>query len=103
MVDVVVEPDDSCESIAERLYGHPRYYFVVAAHLPGMRGVLRLACDRALSPGTTLRLPRRATEGSDGPDATVSAVRRRVRSRPPDGEDWRSARVGGSERFAMPV
>jgi hypothetical protein len=95
MVEYTVREGETCEEIALRLYGHRRHYITVAEHLGGVDSVLRSACDGALSPGRVIRLPRRARPESGGPDAKVTAVRRRVRSRAPGEQpDWAPAKVG---------
>jgi len=94
MIEVRLREGDTCEIVAERLYGHRRYYFVVAEHLPGLDSIIRTACDRALMPGEVVRLPRRAVPEGSGADARVTSVKRHVRSRATRDEAWRQARVG---------
>lgn len=89
----IVQQGDTCESIAARLYGDGRYYFIVLDALGSATGVLRTSCDRALRPGQALVLPTRIPPDRRASDARLTAVIRDVRSRPP-GSSWRAAHQG---------
>lgn len=91
---ITVRQGDTCSSIAQRLYGDERFYFIISDHLSGVESVLRQRCDDRLRPGLTLRLPRRIPDSRRPPDAEVTAVVRRVRSRSPSAEQWDPAQPG---------
>ncbi len=93
MVEHTVRPGETCEDIAQQLYGDGRFYYIVLDALGPLPDILRTTCDRALTPGEVLRLPRRIPAERRPPDARVTAVVRDVRSRAP-GTAWREAHQG---------
>ncbi|MFK7991645.1 MAG: FecR domain-containing protein [Sandaracinaceae bacterium] len=87
MRDYTVREGDSCGAIAQRVYGNSRRYDLIHQHNPELG-----AMPHRLEAGTQLRLP--VVETNNGADATVTSVRRRVGSQPPQASDWGRARVG---------
>lgn len=83
--EYVVQPGDTCTSIAARFFGSAREYERIHALNPGL-GPL----PHDLAPGSRLVLPRGAT----GPEARLTAVERDVRARAPGNGDWNRARIG---------
>jgi hypothetical protein len=92
-VEYTVQAGDTCESIAQRIYGERRFSNVVHDYNPRATRD-RAECDAALQPGTTLRLPREAPVGGEAPDAEVTGIKRDVRSRPPGRDEWADAHLG---------
>lgn len=93
IVEMTVRAGDTCEAIAERLYGSRHFYYVIHDYNRSATGD-RSQCDASLQPGATLRLPVQAPREAEDPDAEVSAVLRQVTSRPPDSTTWGSAHPG---------
>lgn len=89
-----VREGDSCEAIAEQIYGQGRYYYIIVEYNPGPSNILRTSCDNFLEPGMSLRLPRRIPQSRREPDARIAAVVRKVRSRPPTTDGWSKAQPG---------
>ena len=87
VVEYTVREGDTCASIARRFYGDARAYDRIHDHNPGMG-----APPHRLEAGTVLRLPPATL--ARGPDAHVTAVRRRVSARGPRAESWAAARAG---------
>lgn len=81
LVPYVVEPGESCWSIARKLFGDPARYDIL--HRYNDLGPM----PHLLAPGQVLMVP---AEGTD-PDARVGAPYRDVRARPPDSVDWAPA------------
>lgn len=93
-VDYVIQDGDTCEAIAERLYGDARFYYVILESNNLAPSVIRSVCDRSLRPGNILRLPRRIPASRRPADARVSSVLRKVRSRSPSAPSWNKALPG---------
>jgi hypothetical protein len=83
--EYVIQPGDTCTSIAARFFGSAREYERLHALNPGL-GPL----PHVLVPGSRLVLPREAS----GPEARLTAVERDVRARAPGNGDWNRARIG---------
>jgi hypothetical protein len=84
--EYVVEPGDSCWSIAERVLGAGEQYEIIHKH--NNLGPL----PHVLEPGTRLRLPGKEVR----PDAEVNWTRKDVQTKAPRAVDWRSASAGMS-------
>lgn len=82
-MELVVRPGDTCELIAERLYGEPSQYVRIHEHNPSLGPT-----PHHLAPGTVLRVP------VPEPLARLSAVHRRVERRHPDAATFEAARAG---------
>ena len=72
-MELVVRPGDTCELIAERLYGAPSQYVRIHEHNPSLGPT-----PHHLAPGTVLRVP------VPEPLARLSAVHRTVEHRRPE-------------------
>lgn len=94
MFSYTVRDGDTCEAIAEQVYGNGRFYYIIVEYNPGPSNILRTTCNNFLEPGMALRLPRRIPQSRREPDARVAAVVRKVRSRPPTTDGWRKAQPG---------
>jgi hypothetical protein len=81
LVDYVVQPGESCWSIAERLFGDGARYDLI--HRYNDLGPL----PHLLVPGTVLKVP--ASVGQ--PDAKVGVPRHEVKARAPTAADWKEA------------
>ena len=82
-MELVVRPGDTCELIAERLYGAPSQYVRIHEHNPSLGPT-----PHHLAPGTVLRVP------VPEPLARLSAVHRTVEHRRPEAARFEAARAG---------
>lgn len=78
----VVQPGDSCWSIAEKVFGKGSDYKII--HRYNTLGAL----PHVLTPGQIIRLPGKGTS----PDATVGWLKREVKAKSPKSPAWRSAK-----------
>lgn len=84
-----IQRGDSCVRVARRVFGDRGRHDLIHAYNPGMGPP-----PHRLTAGTYLCLPRTAPPRGSGPAARITALRQRVRSRPPEDADWLPARLG---------
>ncbi|MEC7525697.1 MAG: hypothetical protein VYE22_37790 [Myxococcota bacterium] len=84
-----IQRGDSCARVARRMFGDRSRYDLIHAYNPGMGPP-----PHRLTAGTYLCLPRTAPPRGSGPAARITAIRQRVRARPPEDADWIPARLG---------
>jgi outer membrane protein OmpA-like peptidoglycan-associated protein len=87
--EYTVVEGDTCAEIAGRFFGSNKRYDVIHRFNPGMGPQ-----PHDLVPGTVLVLPRAGAVKSEGPDAEVTATRRKVEARAADEASWRAAAIG---------
>ncbi len=83
LVEVRVQPGDTCRTVAARVFGDPRAIELIHRHNPELG-----PAPHRLVPGTVLRVPRPSEP------AELSAVYRRVERRAPEASLFEAARAG---------
>lgn len=87
--EYTVVEGDTCAEIAKRNFGSNKRYDIIHNF---NRAMGKQPHD--LRPGTVLILPRAGSIAPSGPDAEVTATRKKVEARAADEEGWRAAAIG---------
>lgn len=87
--EYTVRDGDTCAAIAKRFFGDAKRYDIIHQYNPGMGPT-----PHDLKAGRILILPKVATAKNSGPDAEVTASRRRVEARAANEDAWRLAAIG---------